>query len=182
MEQFEFMLGPELLIVLILILCFIAGYFYLKHLPKRTKKVDDTLLPSTEVTKTDEQKPITAYGPNRAYKAAVIRRHPKYGPSIDYTTIDNQIGDIYGMDTSCPSSGAHFIVREDDDHKIVDYDHREREVVFDQTPEYAWYATNWQILKEVFSIPLPWWKSTSTWFAIACFIGAFVSLLAAFGE
>lgn len=105
----------------------------------------------------------------------------KPGNIIDWTTIPAPIGEMYQADTSCPVSGSIYIVRETEEGKVVDYDPREVPVIIQQTPEWAWYATHWDIVRKVFSIPLSWWKSTSLWFAAAMVVVMFIFGMASLG-
>lgn len=84
---------------------------------------------------------------------------------LDFTTIPEPIGELYQIETSCPLSGSGYIVQEKDG-KIVDYDPREVEVHIEQSPEYAWFATHWDILRTVFSVAVEWWKTPATWYAV----------------
>jgi len=103
------------------------------------------------------------------------------GNIIDFTTMKETIGEIYLAETSCPVSGGHYIVQETEDKKVIDYDPRKIPIIHEQTPEYAWFATHWEILKAVFYVPISWLKQSSTWFAAASTIVMFVIALIFFG-
>lgn len=118
------------------------------------------------------------------YKCMVIRTAKGMGITnptcvniIDFTTMTQPMGDIDVADTSCPSSGGIYSVRELEDGTIVDYDPREVALEIDQTPEYAYFATHWEIVSRVFFVPLKFWQSPKWWFAAAClFITFFLTL------
>ena len=101
--------------------------------------------------------------------------------AADFTTIPNAIGELYQFDPSCPVSGSGYIVKENDNGAIVDYDPREIEYKLEESPEYAYFATNWEIVKSVFFVPIQWWKSTSVWFAGAMLVIIFITSLAVLG-
>lgn len=104
------------------------------------------------------------------------------GNILDFTTIPKPIGDIYVADTSCARGGASCIVRELDNEEIVDYDPREKKLDVGSTPEYAYFATHWEIVDRVFCVPSPWWRSTSTWFAAGMMAVTFILGLVVLGE
>lgn len=98
---------------------------------------------------------------------------------IDFTTMPEPIGEVHIADTSCPISGGIYTVREMDNGEVVDWDPRETPMNVEETPEYAWFATHWEVVAQVFSVPVRWWASTSIWFAVGCLaILFFVSLTA----
>lgn len=100
---------------------------------------------------------------------------------IDFSTIPEPLGEIYQFEPSCPISGAGYVVKQDADGKITDYDPREVEVHIEQTPEYAWFATHWDIVTRNFwTVPVQWWKSTATWFAVIMMIIVFICSLVVF--
>lgn len=99
----------------------------------------------------------------------------------DFTTIPNAIGEMYQFDPSVPLKGSGFIVKQLDDGSIVDYDPREVPFIVKESPEYAYFATNWDILKSVFFVPTSWYKSTAVWFAAAVLVIVFITGLAVLG-
>jgi len=108
--------------------------------------------------------------------------HKIQGVNIaDFTTIPEPIGELYQFDPSCPITGSGYIVKEDEKGKIVDYDPREVTFKIEESPEYAWFAIHWDILKSVFFVPVQWWKSTSVWFAAAMLVIVFITSLAVLG-
>jgi len=99
---------------------------------------------------------------------------------VDFTTIEEAIGETYQVDPSCPVSGSSSIVKEDAG-KIVDYDPREVKFTVETSPERAWFAIHWDIVRAVFFVPVQFWKSVSVWFAAAMLVIVFVSALAVLG-
>jgi len=98
----------------------------------------------------------------------------------DFTTIPKPIGEQYQFDPSCPVSGWGSIVKEDKDGNIVDYDPREVTYDLKKSPEYAYFATVWDICKRVFYVPIPAWKSSAMWFAAAMLAITFITGLVVF--
>jgi len=111
------------------------------------------------------------------YKAYVIRP----GGILEATTIPEPIGEVYYADTSMPESGAHYLVMETEDGEIIDYDPRDLPIVTEETPEYAWFATHWDIVDQVFAVPIPWWQNTANWYAAAMMAIVFITGLAVVG-
>ena len=99
----------------------------------------------------------------------------------DFTTIGEAIGELYQFDPSCPITGSGYIVKENADGEIVDYDPRELAFKIEESPERAWFAINWDIVKSVFFVPIQWWKSTSVWFAAGMMVIVFITSLAVLG-
>lgn len=100
---------------------------------------------------------------------------------LDFTTIPKPVGEIYQFEPSCPISGAGYIVKEEQGGEIKDYDPRDVEVHIEQTPEFAWFATHWDIVTRNFwAVAVQWWKSPSTWFAVIMMIVVFICALVVF--
>lgn len=102
-------------------------------------------------------------------------------PVADFTTIPGSVGEIYSFDPSCPTSGPGYIVVETSDGDVVDYDPRQVKYTVTESPEYAWFATVWNIVNSVFFVPIQWWRSTSTWFAVGMLVILFIVSLVVFG-
>lgn len=96
----------------------------------------------------------------------------------DFTTMPKPIGEMYALDPSCPITGSGHIVYENKDGNILDYDPREVEYKTENSPEMAWFAINWDIVKEVFFVPLQWWKSPALWMAGVMLVIIFITTLA----
>lgn len=106
----------------------------------------------------------------------------RYDGSLDFTTMPEPIGELYSFDTSCPFSGAGYIVKELKTGEIVDYDPREMPIEPKATPEWAWFAINPRdVTKRFWTVPTPFWKSGSMWFAAAMIVVLFISFLSVFG-
>ncbi len=120
------------------------------------------------------------------YRVMVIRNPKRLGLSesdnvVDFTTMPAPIGEVHMADASCPLTGGMFTVREKEDGTLEDYDPREREIDVKQTPEYAYYATHWDVVADVFAIPSTFWKSPYFWFAVGAMAITFFVCLAAIG-
>lgn len=98
---------------------------------------------------------------------------------VDFTSIPKPKGEAYEFETSLPFSGAGYIV-EQGSQGVLDYDPRKVSFKFMESPQVAWFARHWGIVKDVFAVPLSAWKSPSTWFAIAMIIVVFVCGLVVF--
>jgi hypothetical protein len=158
--------------VILLIVAYITFRSYVSH-----KKRIDTSLPidesyesvSTQVSETNNetQKPESQVKQilGTGNLSCICFRKIKGINVIDFTTIPNPVGEIYQLDPSCPSTGSAYIVKEADNGNIIDYDPRETEYKTENSPEVAWFAINWDIVKNVYFVPVKWWKSTSVWFA-----------------
>ena len=83
-------------------------------------------------------------------------------PVLDFTTIPTPIGEAYSFDPSCPVSGEAYLVRMDADGKILDYDPREVPYDLMESPEVAYWATHWPVVKDVFGILIPALRNPTT--------------------
>ncbi len=110
-----------------------------------------------------------------AYRCMAYRNHPTWGPSVDFTTMPDPVGEIDIAESSCPSSGALFVVLETSDHSLLPYtEARRMPIVNNQTPEFAWICTHWNSAKRFWTVPKKWFQSTSNWFAIGLGCAAFI--------
>jgi len=55
---------------------------------------------------------------------------------------------------------------------------RKEEYNVKESPEYAWFAISWDIVKRVFFVPTQWFKSSTVWFAVGMMAITFVVSLA----
>lgn len=113
------------------------------------------------------------------YKCLCFRKIDNHNV-VDFTTIPKPIGEMYNIDPSCPMSGSGYIVKVENG-LVVDYDPRSIKYILEESPEYAWFATQWEIVKQVFFVPIKWWQSSSTLFAAAMVAGTFLLGLVALG-
>lgn len=173
--------GVEVYIILgVFILSLSVGVFTgIKRARGRTKETSLPVVPTetqeaVEGAKPEKSESLLGTG---AFKCMCF----KASNILDFTTIPKPIGEIYQFEPSCPISGAGFIVKEEADGKVVDYDPREVEVHLKQTPEFAWFATHWDIVtKNFWTVPVQWWKSPANWFAAAMIIVTFICALVVF--
>lgn len=101
--------------------------------------------------------------------------------SIDFDFIPVPLGDVFVADTSMTKSGPCYLVKETAPSIYEAYDPRTAPLVSEETPINAWFATHWDIVREVFSVIPPWWKSTSLWIAALTGVAAFIVALALVG-
>jgi len=160
------------------------GYRLVKGTGKGKVNAD---LPSDESYESvsTHTKGLTTEGSNVALGAGDIKclcfRKIRGVNVADFTTIGKAIGEMYQFDPSCPITGSGYIVKENAEGKIVDYDPRELAFKVEESPERAWFAINWDIVKLVFFVPIKWWKSTSVWFAAGMMVIVFITSLAVLG-
>ncbi len=173
--------GAPLYIVggLILLLC---GWWVLRVVKGKT--VESSVIARSKkiqrVAGDNDDKPKESILGTGAVKCACFRRI-NGEPAIDFTTIPYPIGEMHSFDPSCPISGTGCTVVENEKGEIVDFDPREVEYKVDESPEYAWFATNWDILKRVLFATTKWWKSPSVWFAAAILVMIFITVLGLMG-
>lgn len=103
--------------------------------------------------------------------------------SLDYGIIHQPLGDVFMAGPSMPKGGACYLVREKENSpgKYEDYDPRTAPLISDSTPVKAWFATHWDIVRQVFSVPTPWYKSISLWIAAVTGVLAFIIVMATIG-
>ena len=193
MENFTILMGyagPVGIAIIIIFVLAVTALVYFKTKGKRAPNVKkDKKLPGIIKTKanesreamegeteTDEKGEKSILGTGN-FKCLAFR----LGNIADFTTIPKPIGEAYQFDPSCPFSGMGYIVKESNNREVVDYD--PREVPFDvkKSPEYAWFATHWPIVKVVFSVAIDWWKSKAIWFAGGMMLIVFIVALAVVG-
>ncbi len=141
-------------------------------------EVPDDELPK-ELPKRTKGKSVLGTG---KYRCVAYRRHPKYGPSADYTTMPEPIGEIDLAETSCPMSGAVYVVVEQPDGAIVPYNEPRQKIIKDsETPEAAWDYTHWEDCRRYWTVPRRWFQSVSNWMTIGMMAITFIVLLVTLG-
>lgn len=115
---------------------------------------------------------------NGAYNAAVIRQ----GQILDFTTIGEPIGTLITLSPTCPQSGGHYLVREDEEGKIVDFDHRDIPVDSELTPFRAWDTVNCRDeIVPFWTEDVKWWEDMSNWLTWGVLFIVFIATLAFVG-
>lgn len=184
MEEFtEMMAGAGVIVYVVIflfVILFVWGGFRL-FAGKRKPKVNTDLPTEAKPEHMEESEPKEEKELGSGDIKCLCFRKIKGMHVADFTTIRKPIGELYQFDPSCPVSGAGYIVKENEKGEVVDYDPREIEFKLAESPEYAYFATNWDIVKQVFFVPVQWWKSTSVWFAAAMLVIIFVISLAVLG-
>ena len=182
-KYFELMAGAGVevyIIIGIVLLFFIAAM--VRAVMKTKRRVREPGLPRVPVEQEEEevpqqeQKKTESVLGTGSYKCMCFRP----GNILDFTTMPKPVGEIYQFETTCPNSGAGYIVMETEDGKIVNYDPRKVAFKIKQSPEIAWFARHWDIVKDVFAVPLSVWRSPSTYFAIGMIAIVFVCGLVVF--
>lgn len=186
MEQYgEIMAGAGVVVYIVIgLFVVLFAWWGFRLFRGRGKQKLDTDLPTDAVSErieSTQEKVVEKSGLGAGSIKCLCFRKIKGVNAADFTTIPKPIGELYQFDPSCPVSGSGSIVKENGEGKIVDYDPREIEYKLEESPEYAYFATTWDIVKSVFFIPLQWWKSTSVWFAAAMLVIVFITSLAVLG-
>jgi len=184
MEQYGDMLSGVGVVAYVFIALFVVllGWWGYKIF-KRSKKPDGKL-PAETYEDISEQM-VEPHGEGEVqigtgrYQCLCFRKIQ--GTNVaDFIRINKPVGELYHFDTSCPISGNGYIVKEEDG-KIVDYDPRQEEYNVKESPEFAWFAISWEIVKRVFFVPTQWYKSSSVWFAAGMMAITFIVSLAVIG-
>lgn len=110
------------------------------------------------------------------YKCLVLR-----DGALEPSTINKPLGNIFIADPSMPVSGGLYLVQEDEHGKISAYEPRDTEFKQNETPQWAYFATSWEIVSDIFNYELPWWQSAPIWVTIAVGITLVVTLMIFFG-
>ncbi len=106
--------------------------------------------------------------------------------SLDFDYIPEPLGDVLVADTSMPKAGACYFVREvkkegSNEISYEAYDPRTAPLLSEESPIKAWFATHWDIVKDVYGVAVAWWKSTSLWIAGLTGMAAFIVAIATVG-
>lgn len=155
------------IIILAVIIVGVASYFVLKKLSHRVIKQEKNLNKNTEPETEAIVPPIVG-----KFKAMVIEMEPE--PALNFTYIDKPLGCINLADPSLPMNGPIYVVKKLNTGQLVDYDINDEEYVAEESPEYAYFATDWSIARVVFSVPLPFWKTPALWIAVIIWVFIFI--------
>jgi hypothetical protein len=155
------------MVILAVIFVGVASYFILRRLAFKASKRE-----SQELMKSELSQPTPVISGNGKYKAMVIEMLPE--PALDFTYIDQPIGCINQADPSLPMNGSMYVVKRDEDGSLVDYDKNDEEYIAEESPEWAYFATDWSIARVVYSVPLPFWKSPALWVTILIWVVIFI--------
>jgi len=168
--------GPTTIIIIIaFVIVFALAIWWNTTRKKRTPRTTSNTQSTTPPDKTSHDTQHQEVG---KYPAYILKEKEN---ALDFGYILNPIGDVFTADTSMPKSGACYLVKEVEDGKYEDFDPRTIPLISEETPVTAWFATHWDIVREIFAIPVPWWKSTSIWIAAIVGIAAFIIALATVG-
>jgi len=94
--------------------------------------------------------------------------------------IPSPIGNLFMSEPSMPLTGNCYLVKSVGE-KLEAYDPREIPFESTKSPEWAYFATHWDKVKDVYSVPVPWWGSPATWMVIGCMVLLAFSLILMFG-
>jgi hypothetical protein len=100
---------------------------------------------------------------------------------FDFDHIPKPLGDVFLADTTMPRAGACYLVKETAANEYEAYDPRTAPVLSDESPVKAWFATHWDIVKDVYGVATPWFKNVSLWIAGLAGAAAFIIVLAKVG-
>lgn len=116
------------------------------------------------------------------YRCMAYRLHPQWGPSVDFTTMPEPVGDMVIAETSLPMSGSIYEVVELLDGSLVPYNEaRQMPIIDEETPEFAWICTHWESARRFWTVPKAWWKSMSNWYAAGMLCIVFIVVLVVTG-
>ncbi len=111
-------------------------------------------------------------------------KYPAYmitkGGELKFTTIAEQLGYVFTADLSMGiigASGPCYLVRETDSGDILAYDPRTQVYDAKRSPQYAYFATHWDIVEEVFKIIKPWWESAPLWITVVVLALVFLAII-----
>lgn len=153
--------------------------------PKKSKPVD--VSPPIDSVPAEYQKAADVKEcdviPNKTgkYRAVVWRRSSELGdPVISFERIDKPAGPIFWAEPSLPESGMTYMLREKAEGGFEPYDPREVAIINEETPQMAYFATNWDIVSDVYLYVRSLWDQISpilVWvIVIIFFIIALVAL------
>ncbi len=143
-----------------------------KEIRYRTKLVKE-LEQLKRGLETAKVKPLLGMGSLKAY---VFRND-----ALEVTTIPEPMGNIFYADPSMPVGGPTYLVAEVESGRVEAYDPRTMAYFSDMTPQMAYFATHWDIVKEVFKNVNPWWQSAPLWVTIVIWVGVFLTLFMCMG-
>jgi len=173
-EQLDMLFNPVGIGIVIFTVCAILTGVILHYKGKKTK------LPVTDVkavevdktTKPNVTKPNVKLGTGK-FKCYVLRQ----SGVLEHSVIPEPIGNIFTSDVGMPIKGACYLVKENPDGNIVDYDPRSVEFNDEETPIYAYHALHWNICDNIFKFGHQWWQSVPTWLAVGSMALAFLIAL-----
>lgn len=99
---------------------------------------------------------------------------------LQYTTIPERIGRLFVADPSMPVSGPAFLVVQNEGKGVMPFDPRDISFVVEKSPQWAYFAIHWEIVREVYPILKDWWQSVPMWLAIASTAIMFITVLITF--
>ena len=185
-EMWSSMNGGDIAIIAGIIAAFVIGFLVIKlwkRLSYRVsaefaekQKVMSYAKPLTEEDNghKEEDKPGDLVGEG-LYKAYVLRDN-----CLEPTHIKEPIGNLFTADTSMPVSGACYLVQVKD-NKLVPYDPRQVPFESKSSPQWAYFATHWGIVGEVYMSIKNWWQMAPAWVAIASVAAAILIVMVVLG-
>ncbi len=116
------------------------------------------------------------------YRCVCYRRHPMYGPSVDFTVMPEAVGEIDLAETMLPVSGALYVIRETSDGLLEAYNEpRQKQIVSDETPEHAWILVHWASARRFWTARTKWTQNIGNWFVIGLGAATFIIVLVTIG-
>lgn len=100
--------------------------------------------------------------------------------NMEPSTINKPLGNIFVSDPSMPLIGSVYLVQ-DQNGMITPYEPWADDFVQDKTPQWAYFATSWDVVSDVYNYELPWWRSAPLWVTIAVLILLLITLMIFFG-
>lgn len=95
--------------------------------------------------------------------------------------INKPLGRQIFMPPPMPVTGWHYLVLQQANGAIIDYEPRNATLISDVTPDKAWRATHWDEPQEWFTEPSAIWKDANTWVTIIFGVFSFILWLVCLG-
>ena len=87
--------------------------------------------------------------------------------------IPKPIGYVFTADPSMSGIGpvgACYLVQEALEGDVIPFDPREELYDAKKSPQYAFFATHWDVAREVFKVASPWWQSAPLWVTVVVLV------------
>ncbi len=165
----------ELIITAIIVVIVFLAVILIYHLrkQKRLKQQASNQSKIKESKEKNKKEPILGTGTLPCY---VLRNG-----ALEASTIPEEIGNLFIADISMPRSGSSYLVREIEEGKLEAYDPREIPFETEKSPQWAYFATHWGIVKDVYAMTNSWWQSVPLWLCITMIVVLILVLLVVLG-
>jgi hypothetical protein len=171
----------QVAVVLIILLVLGAVAFLIYRMKTYHKRHPEKAPPAEIKTRVSKDGETEAFEPTTSILGTgKLKAYAFTNGALEPTTIPNPIGNIFFADTSMPVSGACYLVKETEG-KVAAYDPRGVQFKMKETPQMAYFATHWDIVREWFKTEKPWWESAPLWLCVTVLIMLFIVTLVVLG-